>query len=61
MYPTLDLIVMIVDGQKVKGVGKCHKVSIQNQELKLQTRFYALPLNEMAMVLGVEWLMQLGT
>jgi hypothetical protein len=26
VYPTKDLIVMIVDGQKVKGVGRCHKI-----------------------------------
>jgi hypothetical protein len=61
VYPTKDLTITIVDGQKVKGVGQCHKISIQIQELELQTRFYALPLNEMDMVLGAEWLMQLGT
>jgi hypothetical protein len=61
VYPTKDLTVMVVNGQKVKGVGRCHKVLVQIQELELQTRFYALPLDEMDMVLGAEWLMQLGT
>jgi hypothetical protein len=48
-------------GQKVKGLGRCHKVSIQIQNLELQTRYYALPLSEMDMVLGAKWLTQLGT
>jgi hypothetical protein len=42
VYPTKDLAVAIVDGQKVKGVGKFHVVSVQIQELELQTGFYAL-------------------
>jgi hypothetical protein len=29
VYPTKDLTVKIVDGHKVKGVGRCHKISIQ--------------------------------
>jgi hypothetical protein len=60
-YPTMDLIVTIVDEQKVKGVGRCHKFSNQIQELELQIGFYALPLNDMDMVLSAQWLMQLGT
>jgi hypothetical protein len=28
VYPVKDLIVTIVDGQQVKGIGRCHKVSI---------------------------------
>jgi hypothetical protein len=61
VYPTKDLTITVVDGQKVKEVGRCHKVSVQIQELELQTGLYTLPLEEMDMVLGVEWLMQLGT
>ena len=49
-----------VDRQEVMGVGSFHKVLVQIQELELQSGFYALPLDEMYMVLGLEWLMQLG-
>lgn len=37
-----------------------HKVSIQMQELELQTNLFALPHKEIDIVLGSEWLMQLG-
>jgi hypothetical protein len=54
-------MVTTVDGQPIEGVGRCHKVSIHIQNLELQTGYYALPLCGMDMVLGAEWLMQLGT
>jgi hypothetical protein len=60
VYPIKDFTTTITDGQKVKGVGRFHKVSVQIQELELQIGFYTLALNEMDMVLGVEWLMQLA-
>jgi hypothetical protein len=61
VYPVKDLIVKVANGQQVKGIGRCHKVFVQIQSLELQTRCYALPLSGMDMVLGAEWLMQLGT
>jgi hypothetical protein len=59
VYPTT--LVAIIDGQKVRGLGRCHKIFVQIQRLELDAGLYALPLNEMDMVLGAEWLMQLGT
>jgi hypothetical protein len=56
IYPTMDLPVKVANGQSVKEVGKCHKISVQIQELELQTRFHALLLEGMDVVLGVEWL-----
>jgi hypothetical protein len=61
VHPTKDLTVAITNGQKVKGVVRCHKVSVHIQELELQTIFYALPFDEMVMVPSAEWKMQLGT
>jgi hypothetical protein len=56
VYPVRDLMVTTVDGQQVKGLGRCHKVSIQIQNLELQTRYYALPLSEMDMESrGIKW------
>jgi hypothetical protein len=46
-----------VDGQKVKGVGICHKIFDEIQKMELQVGFYALPLDEMDMVLSDEQLM----
>lgn len=48
---------MLANEQTFLEVGKSHKVPIQIQELELQTDFCTLPLEEMNMVLGVEWLM----
>ena len=42
-------------------VGKCHKVSLQIQNLHLQLNCVALPLKEVGMELGVNWLALLGT
>jgi hypothetical protein len=61
VYSTRDLTLTVTNGQNFKEVGRCYKVSVQIQELELQTRLYALPLEEMDMVLGLEWLMQLVT
>jgi len=61
VYPVKSLTVStIIDGH-VGVVGQCHKVSLQIQDLKLQTRCYTLPLKDVDMVLGAEWLSQLGT
>jgi len=51
MYPVKNLTVTTVDGQPIQGVGWCHKVSINIQNLELQTGYYALPLCGIDMVL----------
>jgi hypothetical protein len=61
LYLTKDLTVIIADGQKIKEIGRCHIISIQIQKLELQSRFYTLPLDEIDMVLRVEWLIELGS
>jgi len=35
---------MVVDGKKIKKVGKCHKVKLQIQDFNLESPFYTLPL-----------------
>jgi len=61
VYPVKNIIVStIVDGH-FGVLGQCHKVSLQIQYLKLQTICYMLPLKDVDMVLGAEWLSQLGT
>ena len=55
VFPTKDLTVMSADEQKVKEVGRCHKVLVQIQKLELQTGLYTLLLDEMDTVLGAEW------
>ena len=39
VYPSKDLLLMIIDGEKVEGVGRCHIISVQIQEMDLQTSF----------------------
>jgi hypothetical protein len=52
IYLTRDLTVKVANGKRVKEVGKCHKISIQIQELELKIGFYTLPLEGMDTVLG---------
>jgi hypothetical protein len=44
VYLVKVLMVTTVDGQPIKGVGRCHKVLIYIQNLELQIRYYTLPL-----------------
>jgi hypothetical protein len=44
VYPAADIRVMVVDGKKVDGVGKCHKVKLQIEDYELETRLYTVPL-----------------
>jgi hypothetical protein len=60
VYLVNDLTVTIVDGQPIRGVGRCHKVSINIQNLELQAGYYALSLCGIDMVLGAECPMQRG-
>ena len=31
VYPSKDLLLIIIDGKKVEGVGGCHRISVQIQ------------------------------
>jgi hypothetical protein len=46
VYPVKDLMVTTAHGQPIKGVGRCHKVSIHIQNLELQTGFKLYPFME---------------
>ena len=52
---------MVVDGKKIKKVGKCHKVKLQIQDYNLELEVYAVPLGGVDAVLGIQWLQKLGT
>jgi hypothetical protein len=59
IYPTKDLTVMDAYCQVITRIEKCHKVSIQIQNFKLQMRYFTTW--GMGILLGATWLMQLGT
>jgi hypothetical protein len=61
VYPVRNLVVTTSNGQQIKGLGRCHKILIKIENLELHSGYYALPLSGMDVVLGVAWLMQLGT
>ena len=44
---------MVVDGNKIEKVGKCHKVKLQIQNYNLELEFYAVPLGGVDAVLGI--------
>lgn len=52
---------MVANSQEIARVGKCHRVSIQIQGYKLQTKFNTLLLDGIDVLFGVKWLMQLRT
>ena len=52
---------MVVDGNKIDNVGKCHKVKLQMQEYNLESNFFVVPLGGVDVVLGIQWLQNLGT
>jgi hypothetical protein len=56
VYSIEDPTITIVDGQKVKGVGICHKISVKYQNLNYKEDSVHLSLNEMDMVLASKWL-----
>ena len=59
--PIKDLTMSVTTKKKFEVIGEFHKVSIQIPELELQTDLFSLPLNEIDLVLGAEWLIQLGS
>ena len=52
---------MVADGKMIENVGKCHKVKLQMQKYNLEFDFFAVPLGEVDVVLGIQWLQTLGT
>ena len=50
-----------IPDQNITEVGKCHKVPLHIQNLHLQLKCISLPLKEVGMVLGIDWLASLGT
>jgi hypothetical protein len=61
VYPSADIRVMVADGKKIDGVGKCHKIKLQVVNYELESGFYTVPLGGVDIVLGIQWLQMLGT
>jgi hypothetical protein len=61
IYLTVYIRVMVVDGKKIDGVGKFHKVKLQIEDYELEIGFYTVPLGAVDVVLGIQWLQILGT
>lgn len=43
-YLMPNMNVMVVDGKKIEGVRKCHKVKLQIRDYNLESPFYTVPL-----------------
>ena len=61
VHPVPYMKVMVLDGNTIEKVGKCHKVKLHIQEFKLESELYTLPLEGVDIILGVQWLQTLGT
>jgi len=55
-----DLTMSISTRKHFMEIGEFHNVSIQIQELELQTDLFSLSLKEIDVFLGAKWLIQLG-
>ena len=51
---------MIGDGQKLPCSGLCKDVTVDIQGFSFTTSFYVLPIQGAELVLGVQWLQELG-
>ena len=61
MFPAKGFKALTITNQHIKEVGKFHKVAVQIQNLNLQLDCFALPLKEVDLILGADWLTLLGT
>lgn len=59
--PTTAFSVRVANGEKLTCQGKFEKVQILIQEIPFSLTVYALPITGLDMVLGIQWLEQLGT
>ena len=60
-FPMPNMKVMVADGKKIKKVGKGHKVKLKIKNFHLEYPFYTVPLRGVDVVLGIQWLQNLGT
>ena len=61
IYPAIDIRVMVADGKKIDGIRKGHKVKLQIDDYNMEYGFYTIPLGGVYIVLGIQWLLTLGT
>ena len=61
IYPAIDIRVMVADVKKIDGIRKCHKVKLQIDDYNMESKFYTIPLGGVDIVLGIEWLLRLGS
>ena len=61
IYSTTDIRVVVSDGKKINGIGKCHKAKLQTDDYNTEFGFYTIPLGGVDIVLGIKWLLMLGT
>ena len=58
--PNSSFTVEVGDGRKIPCLGVCSKLNITLQGLQVQQDFYVFDLGNVDIVLGMEWLAQLG-
>ena len=55
VFPTKGLKASTIIDQHREELRKCHKVVVHIQNLNRQLDFYGLTLNEVDLILGVDW------
>lgn len=58
--PTKNFGVTIEDEFQIKGIGACQHVNLKIQGVKIKQNFLSIKLGNMDMIMGIEWLSQLG-
>ena len=61
IIPTAAFPVKVANGEKLACQGKFEKIQILIQDIPFSLMVYALPISGLDLVLGVQWLKELGT
>ena len=56
LYPAPEFQVMIVDGGTINCSGNCHKIILTMEKFVLNSPMISIPMGDVYVVLGVEWL-----
>ena len=61
IQPTTTFLIKVANGEKVICQGKYEKVQALIQDVSFELTLYSLPITRLDMVLGVQWLENLGS
>ena len=61
LYPAPEFQVMFSNGGTINFSGKCHNIKLTMGEYVLNSPILSIPMGDVDVVIGVQWLQSLGT